>query len=207
MKTFLFFSLSGLLFAAVAGVGLVYAEESMPPAQFVAEPSQKMFGEEEEFDVQIILDTKEPVTSWQTIFSYDTSALRVKEIQKQEETFPYWFDSTGKDGMVKLTASAPSPGFQGKGLLATVSFEALQAGEANFSFSPSSLALSANDTNLLVESALEPVATPYAHTPPESPKAGIVNLIWLAGGGILLVLAAAVVLFLLRKKPRSNQSF
>ena len=37
---------------------------------------------------QILLDTKAPVTSWQTVLPYDNSALKVKEIRKQEEIFP-----------------------------------------------------------------------------------------------------------------------
>lgn len=209
MQKFLFFSIQSLLLAAMASVGIVYAQESDRPARFVAEPAQKMFGEGEEFSVQILLDTKEPVTSWQTILPYDASVLKVKEIQKQEETFPYWFDSTGRDGIVKLMASAPSPGFQGKGLLATVSFEALQAGESSFSFNPSSLALSANDTNLLEQSAKKSSVVSNV-TPPSFHGDGpstLGKLSFVIGGVLLLIIVAGVLFFLLRKKAPGSPTF
>ncbi len=197
MKTFLCFLFPGLVVAVIANAGFVFAEESVPPARFVAEPSQKMFGEGEEFSVQILLDSTEPVTSWQTMFPYDASVLKVEKISGNKEIFPYWFEENDTGGIVSLIASAPVPGFQGRGLLATVSFKALQAGGSEFSFSDSSLALSANDVNLLEQSAVEPMVQ-------NGRKNSIDKTIILTAGILLLSLGALAVFLFSRKRSHNS---
>ena len=201
MKTFLLFLAASLSAAAVVNARVVYAEEFVPPARFLAEPAQKMFGEGEEFSVQILLDSNEPVTSWQAMFPYDSSILKVGKISGNKEFFPYWFEENDMGGVIQLMASAPVPGFQGRGLLATVSFEALKSGETDFSFNPSSLALSANDVNLLEKSAKEPNPAGHPDYFPNNPWNKVIIVV---AGILLLLLGALAVFFVSRKRFRNS---
>lgn len=118
-------------------------------ATFSLSPTSGMYGVGEEFNIDLKVQAEDSITSVRAYLNYDPSLLRVVEIQSNKDVFPYWWEQESMEGIVKLQASVPTPGFQGEETIASIKFEATGAGSALFAYDSSSLALNAQDENIL----------------------------------------------------------
>jgi len=118
-------------------------------ATFSLSPASGMYGVGEEFDIDLKVQAEESITSVKAYLNYDPSLLQVIGIQSNKDGFPYWWEEEGADGIIKLQASIPSPGFQGEETIANIKFEVTRAGSVQLAYDFSSLALNAQDENIL----------------------------------------------------------
>ena len=118
-------------------------------ATFSLSPASGMYGVGEEFDIDLNVQTEDSITSVRAYLNYDPSLLQVVEIQSNKDAFPYWWEQESMDGIIKLQASVPTPGFQGEETIANIKFEVMGVGSAQLAYDFSSLALNAQDENIL----------------------------------------------------------
>lgn len=118
-------------------------------ATFSLSPASGTYGVNEEFNIDLKVQTEDSITSIRVYLNYDPSLLRVLEIQSNKDAFPYWWEEESVDGIVKLQASVPAPGFKGEETIANIRFEAVGSGSAQLAYDSSSLALNTQDENIL----------------------------------------------------------
>ena len=118
-------------------------------ATFSLSPTTGTYEVSEEFNIDLKVKAEDSVTSVRAYLTFDPSLLRVIEIQSNKDAFPYWWEQESLKGIVKLQASAPAPGFQGEETIANIKFEVIGAGSALLAYDSSSLALNAQDENIL----------------------------------------------------------
>ena len=105
--------------------------------------------------VSVTLNSPEPLTSLYASVLYDASRLTLVRIEENKTQFPYWWGNgfrpaTPATGEARLQASASPPGVQGENIpIATLHFQGKGNGLAALLVSQESLALTANDTNML----------------------------------------------------------
>ncbi|MCH7604543.1 hypothetical protein IID24_00905 [Patescibacteria group bacterium] len=199
------FSLLSCFLIGVGGFTLASAQEN--GATFFLSPSAGKYDIGEEFDLQLNLNTEDPVTSIRVYLNYDPSLVAVTQIDTDVDAFPYWWEQEQEDGMLKLQASAPSPGVQGETKIADLRFKVLGAGAAVLAFDSSSLALTPQDENIL---NLDPSSWARfsfgAQVLPDSgfetqfPSVGLILIIFGLAGGVLL----AFYFFQGRQKRKSS---
>ncbi len=104
------------------------------------------------FSVNLKISASAGVTSLKAYLDFPASLLQVQSINLTNSVFatPWENDFDNTAGKVKLQLSLPSPGFQGSnGLVATVNFRGVGAGNGSITYDASSLALKDNDENIL----------------------------------------------------------
>lgn len=102
--------------------------------------------------VALKLSVSSPITSLRAYITYNPSLASVLSIQKTGSAFLTWWEETvdAQTGKIQLQASLPAPGFAGtNGLVATINLKVLQPGTLAIGYDQSSLALQADDTNIL----------------------------------------------------------
>ncbi len=167
-------------------------------ATFSLYPSSATFDVNDEFKVDLVLNTAVPVTSIKAYLTYDPKLLLLKSIESTNESFPYWWEKEEANGTIKLQASAPFPGIEGKAQLANLKFQGRQAGAAVLAFDPSSLVLTSQDENIAdLASSLKAQFTLTGQ--PSAFSAWTLLLLVFVGLG-------AVGVMLLRKKNKSQQA-
>ena len=118
-------------------------------ATFSLSPTTGTYEVSEEFNIDLKVKAEDSVTSVRAYLTFDPSLLRVIEIQSNKDAFPYWWEEESVDGIIKLQASVPAPGFKGEETIASIRFKATGAGSAQLAYDLSSLALNAQDENIL----------------------------------------------------------
>lgn len=166
-------------------------------ATFILNPSDGQYNQGDNFPVDLKFNSSESLTSIKSYLKFDPNIIQVEEIDVAESVFPFWWekDVDGKNGTIKLQASAPSPG-QTQGLIAKINFQAVGEGPAKITYEPPSLALEVNDQNILNLTASIGGQFNIVSTYLQQTNQWTIILI------IVLVIAALVVVFLfLRKRP------
>ncbi|MBI2098564.1 MAG: hypothetical protein HYT49_02805 [Candidatus Wildermuthbacteria bacterium] len=108
-----------------------------------------------EMPLEVRLSAPESITSFRIHLRYDTALLEVQEVRPNKEVFPFWWSQGVEDGFIELEASAPSPGFSGEDLIATVVVTAKQPGNKMLEVDEdSSLLLNAQDENILEQEGI-----------------------------------------------------
>ena len=109
------------------------------------------------FPVQLRVAASSGVTSVKAYVNFNPALLQAQSISITGSAFPNWFEQVtdNVNGIVKLQAGTPAPGFSGSGasdgLIATVTFRVLNEGVLTLAHNAGSLALkpTANDENIL----------------------------------------------------------
>ena len=124
------------------------------PAVLILSPSADSYKVNDEFTVELKINSPESITALKAYLNFDPSLLSVIGIDTENSAFPYWwekdFDIDNETGEIKLQASTAFPGYSGNdGLVAKISFRAKSRGAAGIGYSINSLALRPDDKNVL----------------------------------------------------------
>lgn len=106
-----------------------------------------------EFEVNVKLNTTEPIVSAKVHLSFDPTLMEPLTIDREKSGLSNWvenayFVENGK-AIAKLQASTPNPGLSGEINVATLKFKKLKAGDGSFKVDSSSFVLNSENKNLL----------------------------------------------------------
>lgn len=119
-------------------------------ALYFLSPSDGNFKVNNIFSVELRMGASENVTSIKAYVNFSSSLLSVTNIDIAGGAFQTYWEATSADSQVRIQASQPSPGVNGNdNLVATITFQAATVGTTNLAYDASSLALKADDTNIL----------------------------------------------------------
>jgi len=170
-------------------------------------PSTGSYKPNEEFTLQLQLDSPKPITSVQAHLNFDSSLFSVTSIETNQTTFPNWWEKKSENGIIKLAASSPVPGVSGKMTFATINLKVLKAGTATIHYSSSSLVLDPSDQNILDLSSSSGASFTLGKgvEAQPSPATSSTPLPYMLGG--IGILAAFVIagLLLWNKSKKRNQ--
>ncbi len=114
------------------------------------------------FVIKVIVDTKgKNVNAVGLNLKFATNRLQILNMDTTGSFCEFYPENRydNQNGLIKISCGLPSPGFNGKGTLAEITFEALSVGIADIEILPDSLIL-LNDgkgTNILKEYAAEEI--------------------------------------------------
>lgn len=138
-----------LLVIVLALFGVSFAQ-AVSEASLYFVPSVGTYQKADEFDVELKINSQEPVTSIKAYVTYDPRVFSVRSFQVNGTTFPFWWEKESTPGLLKLQASVPAPGFQGEQTVATLHLKTeRKSGDAAIGLDPSSLVLNSNDEDTL----------------------------------------------------------
>lgn len=125
---------------------ILFAENK---AVLTLSPDSGNYNQGDKFSIELKLSSLELITSIKSYLKFDPETLKVESIDTTG-VFPYWWENVfeNQTGKIQLQASTPPPG-EKEGLIAKINFQAIKNGAADINFEPSSLALKANDEDIL----------------------------------------------------------
>jgi hypothetical protein len=165
-------------------------------AVFLLSPNSGNYNQGDEFSINLKLNSSGPVTSIKSYLKFDPAAIKVENIDTTG-AFTYWWENIfdNKTGKIQLQASAAAPGIK-EGLIAKINFQSIKNGTAEISFESTSLALKADDEDILNLAAS--VGAEFT-IDPASPIsiAGSKNILLIIFGVLLVVI---IIVFIQKKK-------
>ncbi|MBI2644289.1 MAG: hypothetical protein HYW95_02130 [Candidatus Wildermuthbacteria bacterium] len=180
-------------------------------AQFIIDaPDQSSMTVGDEFEASIELKTEESILSVKAYIYFDPSLVEVESINRNKSNFPYWWEEASSledgTGLIRLQASAPTPGVQGDAHIAKVNFKKIGTGAALFTVDPSSLALTPQDKNILaVDDSPRKRNQSLASFLPENFSADFTKEKITIGILFLFALVAVLLFFVFRRKIQTSK--
>ena len=145
-------------------------------AAFYFSPDSGEYEENDIFAVELRINTSAAITSIKAYLNFDQTNISVTNLDPTASVFSTEWENTYNNttGEIKMQRSEPTPGHNGDGLIAEITFQATNSGEATISYDASCLALKSDDTNILnltisTEASFtinEPEPPPSDSTPP-----------------------------------------
>ena len=162
-------------------------------ASFSFSPASGSYQQNEEFEVELKINSTRPVTSLKAYVIFNPNFLSLTQLEINENQFPFWWEKEGTPGLIKLQASTPMPGFQGETQVSKMRFKAKRFGKAAIALESSSSILSPQDENLLYMDSLSRAnfslvlsLTPESMLPSSVFSPGIIAFFILAGIAVIL---------------------
>lgn len=100
-------------------------------------------------EVPLLVNVNLPINAAEFVFFFPKDLVTVKEIKKEGSFFELWIKDSptfsNDDGTISIAGGLPSPGFEGKGLVATIVFTPKKSGSGQITLDDSRTRLLAND--------------------------------------------------------------
>lgn len=143
-------------------------------AVFYFFPGDGTFNVDDNFSVDLRVNTSAAIASVKAYLNFDYSFISVTDIDITDSAFSVWWENTynNSTGEIQLQASMPSPGFIGDGLIAKINFLAINSGTANVTYDSVSLVLKPDDTNILNLTRSAEASFIISSPPPPPPNGG-----------------------------------
>lgn len=164
-------------------------------ASFSFSPASGSYQVNEEFEVELKINSTKPVTSLKAYIVFNPNFLSLTQLEINENQFPFWWEKEETPaGLIKLQSSVPLPGFQGETLVSKMRFQAKRFGKAAIVLESGSLILGPQDENLLYADSLP--GADFSLVLSQTPKSMLSSSIFSPGIIAFFVLAGiAVILF------------